>query len=89
MIEGVPWQAISAASGGWILFGWLAWRVLSKLTSGDLVTRRELDAKEQETAALRAANTEQGKQLSLLLGEAMPTVNTVLHALKQRAEEMP
>jgi hypothetical protein len=87
VIDGLPWPAITAASGGWVLFGWLAWRVLSKLTSGDLVTRREVDAKDQEIAALQATSKEQGKQLSLVLGEAMPTVNAVLGALHRAAEE--
>lgn len=87
-MEGLPWPAITAASGGWVLFGWLAWRVLTKLTNGDLITRREADAKDQENAALRAANAEQGKQLSLLLSEALPTTNAVLQALHRAAEEM-
>lgn len=87
MIENLPWPAITAATGGWALFGWLAWRVLARLTNGDLVTRREVNAKDQEISALRSANLEQGKQLSLVLGEAMPTTNAVLRALHQAAEE--
>jgi len=86
--EALPWPAITAASGGWALFGWLAWMVLRKVMSGDLETRRVSEAKDKQIAAQEQTIREQGKQLSLLLGEAMPTVNTVLRALHERAEEM-
>lgn len=89
MIENLPWPAITAASGGWALFGWLAWMVMRKLISGDLATRREVDNKDREISALRDANREQGKQLSLLLDEALPTTVNVLQALHRAAEETP
>lgn len=87
-MDTLPWQALSAASGGWVLFGLLAWLVLRKLIAGDLVTRREVDAKDHVITLQADTIREQGKQLSLVLGEAMPTVNTVLRALHQAAEEM-
>lgn len=83
----LPWPAITAASGGWALFGWLAWSVLRRLMNGDLVPRREVDAKDKQIAAQDATIKEQGKQLSLVLGEAMPTTNALMRALHEAAED--
>lgn len=86
-MDALPWPAITAASGGWVLFGATAWLVLRKIIRGDLVPSREVDAKDRQIAFLQAANGEQAKQLNLVLSEAMPTTNAVLRALRDAAEE--
>ena len=40
MIEGIPWPALTAASGGWALFGLMA---TGLITGRWLVSRREAD----------------------------------------------
>lgn len=42
-MDALPWPAITAASGGWLLFAGVAWLVIRKLVSGDLVPRATLD----------------------------------------------
>lgn len=39
MFEGVPWPQVTAASGGWLLFGYTMWCLIT----GRLVTKREAD----------------------------------------------
>lgn len=86
-MDALPWPAITVASGGWVLFGSLAWLVLRSVVKGTFVPGREVEAKDRQIKFLQDANREQGKQLSLVLGEAMPTTNAVLRALRDAAEE--
>lgn len=88
-MESLPWPTITVAGGGWTLFGLLAWLVMRKLVSGDLLTRREGDAKDDEIKALRQSNHELLEQNGLMLREALPTTNAVLTALREAAEEAP
>lgn len=86
-MDALPWPSVTVATLGYVLFGWVAWTVLRAVIRGDLVPRREVDAKDREIAHLRQANVEQGRQLSLLQDEALPTTVHVLKALHAAAEE--
>lgn len=86
-MDNIPWLTISGATGGWVLFGFLAQLVLRKMISGDLLTRREADAMQTEINALREANQELLRQNGLLLRESLPTTNAVLAALHNAVED--
>lgn len=55
-MEGLPWPAITAASGGWLLAFAVLWTWFRKMANGDLVTRREVDGKTEEAVHLRGSN---------------------------------
>lgn len=55
-MEGLPWPAITAATGGWLLAFVVLWTWFRKMASGDLVTRREVDGKTDEAVHLRGSN---------------------------------
>ncbi len=78
----------AAAAGGWVLFAALAWLVLRKMISGDLVTRREADAKDEQIFRLRESNDHLHEQLGKAL-TALEVVNDVLPAFRAAAEETP
>lgn len=55
MIEGMPWPIqIGVASLGWSLFAACVWLFYRKLSAGDLMTRREGDAKDAQINTLTA-----------------------------------
>lgn len=85
-MEEVPWLTITAAGGGWTLFGGLAWLVLRGMLSGTLLTRREADAMEKRIETQQSTIDELTRQNGLLVREALPLTNSVLSALKQAAE---
>lgn len=63
-----------------VIVGWM-------IATGRLVTRREADAMNATITAQRSQLDEQGRQLTLVLNEAMPTTNAVLKALHRAAED--
>lgn len=86
MTDDPSWLAITAGSGGWVLFAWLCRLVWVKLASGDLLTRREADGKDAENLRLRESND----YLQEKLGEsisALGTMNDALSALRTAAKE--
>lgn len=84
--DGLPWPAITAAAGGWALFGGLAWLVWSKLAKGDIVTRREADGKDAENLRLRESNDYLQEQLGVTL-TGFKTMNDTLTAFRAVVEE--
>jgi hypothetical protein len=85
-LDGMPWQAFTAASGGWVLFGGLAWLMWSKIAKGDLLTRREADGKDAENLRLRESNDYLQEQLGVTL-TGFKTMNETLTALRSAAED--
>ena len=85
-METLPWQGLTAAAGGWMLFGALAWLVLRKLLSGDLLTRREADAKDAETLRLRESNDYLQEQLGEAL-KALTVASDAIAGLRAAAAE--
>lgn len=63
-MDAIPWQTLTAAGGGWALFGATVWLVIRKLISGDLMTRREGEALETriEETTTRAEKAEQANE---------------------------
>lgn len=88
-MDSLPWPAITAASGGWVLLTAVLWRVYSRLLSGDLLTRREADAMKDENVSLRAANSELLAQNGLMLREQWPAQSALMNALRRAAEDAP
>ena len=86
-MEALPWPAITAATGGWALFGLLSWRLFTMMMNGTLVPQREVDAKDKEIGHLRSIVSELSKQQSLVLGSSVPTTTSLLELLKERVEE--
>ena len=86
-MEQLPWPTITAASGGWLLFGAVLWLVIRKLISGDLLTRREADGMEREIADLRATKSELLAQNGLMLREQWPQQSALMNAVRRAAEE--
>lgn len=82
----IPWQTITAAGGGWVLFGSLGWTIFRALLSGNLLTRREAEAMSNRIKYLEEENTELARQNGLMLRSALPVTNSVLTALRQAAE---
>lgn len=81
MIEGIAWPTVGVAGAGWLL----ASICVLMIFRGQLITRREAEAKDRTIEAQQRTIDEQGRQLSLMLGESMPTVNNVLTALHKAA----
>lgn len=88
-MESFPWPAITAAGGGWLLFGTLGMMVFRGLLSGNLLTKREADAMSARIQYLEKENEELTRQNGLMLHESLPVTNSVLTALRQAAEGDP
>lgn len=69
--------------GGWIGLLW----VVRMLFTGKLCTGRELNEKNVTIEALEQSNKELLKQNEAMLREQIPTVNALLGAIRQAAEE--
>lgn len=46
-METIPWQALTAAGGGWALAIAVMWRTINGYITGNTVTRREADSIEK------------------------------------------
>lgn len=66
MWESLPWPAITAASGGWLLAFVVLWRTNRKLTDGELVSRREHEQALKAIDVKDAQIAEKDKQLAAL-----------------------
>lgn len=89
MFEGLPWPAITAASGGWIL---LAACVYGLISGRWVVSRREANISEHrankaETRAEKAEalNVELTRQNGTLM-ESSEIANTVMRALRDEID---
>lgn len=85
-MESLPWQGLTAAAGGWVLFGSLSWLVLRKFIAGDIITRREADAKDAEVLRLRESNDYLQEQLGESL-KALTVASDAIAGLRAAAEE--
>lgn len=83
----VSWEAITAAGGGWTLFGMLAWYTVHGLLTGKVVTRREADALQARINIQDETIADLQRQNAMLLREGLPTTNAVLTALRVLTEE--
>lgn len=87
MIDGLPWPAsVGLTITGWALAGSIAWLVIRKLISGELVTRREADGLETRAVKAEEANEHLVEQNTQLLDMARLGTAT-WQALRKAAEE--
>jgi hypothetical protein len=86
-MESVPWLAVTAAGGGWALFGSLAYLVITSIFSGRVISSREADAMQQRIDSQDKQIEDLTAMNNLLLREGLPTTNAVLDALRQAAEK--
>lgn len=84
-LDGIPFDALGQAAG-WPLFAALAWLVIRAIVRGDLVTRREADAKDRRIDALEALTVTKDKTIADFT-EAVETSNAITKALVEVAEE--
>lgn len=84
-----PWLALTAAGGGWALFGSLSYLVITSIFSGRVISSREADAMQQRIDSQEKQIEELTAMNNLLLREGLPTTNAVLDALRQAAEKTP
>ena len=85
MVE-LPWPAITAASGGWVLTAAFVYAVLT----GRLVPRSTLEDEQHETSEWRTEGRIKDAQIAekdeqiRLLAEVGKTVEQLAHGLQQR-----
>lgn len=77
---------VIGSGAGWASFGGLAIYVVRKITTGDLITRRESDADKKRIASLEAANTAQAHQLNVLVETTRPA-GRIIEALTAQGGE--
>lgn len=86
MIDGLPWPAaLGITAGGWALAGSIAWLVVHKIVSGDLVPSRILDAVTDRARRAEEANAELLAQNAELL-DALRVSTALMEALGKAAE---
>jgi hypothetical protein len=88
-VDGIPWPAVTASGGGWLLFGLLAWAVLWALFTGRLVTNREAEV---YIAAYREADNQRKDLIATVasltaVGKIQQKFSEV--AMEQQTEDTP
>jgi chromosome condensin MukBEF ATPase and DNA-binding subunit MukB len=63
-VEGLPWPAITAAGGGWALFGVTAFMLVRGFLRDDLVSRRRLEDVEHDKQEWRTESRLKDAQLA-------------------------
>jgi len=87
MIAGVPWPLwVGIAGTGYLLFATFALFVMRKIVTGDLLTAREGNALREQLGVLRAANAEQGAQITTLV-QHQSTALSVMNALHEAVDD--
>lgn len=87
-MDGLPWPAITAATGGWFLAFGVLWTWFRKVSSGDLVTRREVDAKDAESLRLRESN-DRLLEITGAQTTSLAKLSDAFDAFRAAAEEKP
>ena len=87
-MDSLPWPAITAATGGWLLAFGVLWTWFRKMSSGDLVTRREVDAKDTESLRLRESN-DRLLEINGAQTAAVSKLADAFDAFRAAAEEKP
>ena len=82
-METIPWLSITAASGGWTLFGLAG----AGLMTGMLSPKWVVTLMQKRIESLEAENKLLIEQNALLLREGLPTTNAVLDALREAAKK--
>lgn len=82
-MEALPWPAITASSGGWLLFGMCMYGFI---TGRWFVSRREADAKEDEVMRRREENDHLREQLGVAL-KTLSEGNDIANAVRVAAQE--
>lgn len=91
MVE-LPWPAITAAGGGWLLFGLTAWHVIRGYQTGNTVPRSALDDAKHEAAEWRTEGRLKDAQIAekdeqiRLLAEVGKTVEQLARGLQKRMQ---
>lgn len=80
-MDAVPWLSLTAASGGWTLFGLAGFSVLT----GWLTPRWVVSMMQKRIDALEAENRILLEQNATLLREGLPLSNAVMTAVKDAA----
>lgn len=82
MIEGIS-DPIAYGLGIIAFGGWIGLSVVIRLVlTGDLAPKRVIEAKDAELDALKETSREDRQQLTVLLTETVPTMNSLLSALR-------
>lgn len=87
-MDGLPWPAITAATGGWLLAFAVLWTWFRKMASGDLVTRREVDAIGAESIRLRESN-DRLLEINGAQTTSLAKLSDAFDAFRAAAEEKP
>lgn len=80
----IPWLGITAATGGWTLFG----LACMSIVTGWLTPRWVVVMLRKRITALEAENKVLLEQNTVLLREGLPLTNDIMAALKRAAAEV-
>lgn len=84
-VNGIPWLSLTAAAGGWTLFGATLLTVMRAVTRGDWTPRPVVEAMQKRIDAQDAELKEERNQKAALM-EGVKLSNEAMAALRMLAE---